>query len=158
MFLGAVSHKSQAQTLTLGIQVGGVGGLPQKSGKDASGIGWGGNLNLNSLGWAAFNADFFTVSSDAGTTFALSPGFAFYPVNVDGFLFGGLLGIGFYKVPGASASFGVNYGLLGDFLVTKRFSIGMAARQHILTNSGAADSLWSVMMSVGYKFEGGGDW
>jgi hypothetical protein len=152
MFLGAMSQNAQAQRVTVGAQVGGVGGVSNDS-AIASGL----NININSLGWASFYADFVMAPFAAGTFTAISPAFAFYPVDVEGFLFGGLVGVGFYNVPGDSSNFGFHYGIVGDFSVSKRFSVGMTARQHLLTG-GSKDSLWNVMMSLGYTFDGGGDW
>lgn len=151
--LAALSQPGHAQTLTLGGGVGGIGGI-----KSESAIAWGAHLNVNSLGWAAFHAEFVAAPFADGTLIMGSPAFAFYPVDVDGFLFGGLVGVGFYKMPQSSTQFGFNYGIIGDFSISKKFSVGMTARQHLLTGSQEADSLWNVMMTVGYKFESGGDW
>lgn len=150
---GITSRKGLAQTLTVGAQVGGVGGV----GSD-SGIAWGANLNVNSFGWASFYSDIIVSPLTGGTLVAVSPAFAFYPVDADGFLFGGMVGVGFYSVPADNTTFGFNYGLIGDFAISRSLSIGMTARQHILTGSGNTDSMWNVMMSLGYKLEGGGDW
>jgi hypothetical protein len=152
LFLPAFSTESKAQTVSVGAQVGGVGGI-----NDDSAIAWGGYLNVNTYGWAAFHADFFAAPFDAGTLFSASPGFAFYPVDLEGFLFGGIVGVGFYTVPGADTEFGFNYGIIGDFSITNKFSVGMNARQHILPGN-ADNTSWNVMMSVGYKFEAGGEW
>lgn len=151
--MGAVSHNANAQSVTVGVQVGGVGGVAE----DDSGIATGINININSLGWASFYADLVVAPFEAGSFMAISPAFAFYPVDVEGFLFGGLVGVGFYNVPGDASNFGFHYGIIGDFAVSKRLSVGMTARQHLLTG-GEKDSLWNVMMSLGYKFDGGGDW
>ena len=150
--LGAVSQCAMAQRVTVGAQVGGVGGVGEES-AIATGL----NLNINSLGWASFYADFAMAPFKAGNFIAISPAFAFYPVDVEGFLFGGLVGVGFYNVPGDASNFGFHYGIIGDFNVSKRLSVGMTARQHLLTG-GDTDSLWNVMMSLGYTFDGGGDW
>lgn len=145
-------NESKAQTVSVGGQVGGLGGI-----NDDSAIAWGGYLNVNTYGWAAFHADFFVAPFEAGTLFSASPGFAFYPVDLEGFLFGGIVGVGFYNVPDAGTEFGFNYGIIGDFSITKKLSVGMSARQHILP-SGNNTYAWNVMMSLGYKFEAGGEW
>jgi hypothetical protein len=150
--LGAMSHEAIAQRVTVGAQVGGVGGI-----SDNSAIATGANININSLGWASFYADLVIAPFEEGSFLAISPAFAFYPVDVEGFLFGGLVGVGFYNVPKDPSNFGFHFGIIGDFNVSKRLSVGMTARQHILTG-GEKDSLWNVMMSLGYTFDGGGDW
>jgi len=150
--MGALSHNAQAQTVTVGAQIGGVGGI-----SDESAIASGVNININSLGWASFYADLTIAPFTAGTFMAIAPAFAFYPVDVEGFLFGGLVGVGFYNVPNDKSNFGFNYGIIGDFGISKKLSVGMTARQHLLTG-GQKDSVWNVMLSLGYKFDGGGDW
>lgn len=145
-------NSAKAQSITAGLGVGGLGG----DGSDSS-IGWTANLNVNSIGWAAFHAEVTVAPFKSGTLLMGSPAFAFYPMDLDGFLFGGLVGVGFYKLPVDGTLFGFNYGVVGDFAISKKVSVGMTARQHLLTGGGP-DAIWNVLMSVGYKFDGGGDW
>lgn len=150
--LGALSQNVRAQTVTVGAGIGGIGGV-----SSGSSIGWSGHVNVNSLGWAAFQADILMASFKSGFFVAGTPAFVFYPVDLDGVLFGPLVGVGFYRIPNDATTFGFNYGVTGDFGISKKLSVGMTARQHLMTGA-KADTLWDVMMNLSYKFDGGGDW
>jgi hypothetical protein len=148
LFLG-LSWGAQAQSLQLGAHVGALG-VDSKSE-----IAYGINLTSNPYGFAGFRMDATFAEFSGARYFSTSPAVIFYPVDFAEMQLGVLGGAGFYKLPQDKTRFGTNFGVLGDFMLSKTLSVGMETRYHYVFD---ADSVWTVFLTAAYKFELSGGW
>jgi len=68
---------------------------------------------------------------------------------------GGLLGGGFYKYENIDAKFGINYGLVGDFMLSQNMSVGTELRYH---NVFDAANVWNIFLTFNVSFSTGDGW
>lgn len=151
VLVGAFAGASaSAQEMHAGLHVGAIGSTAQ------SAIGYGVNFGVNPDGIAAFQLDATFANFDNGLYFSSSPAIVVYPVYHEEFLLGIMGGAGFYKFPDVNVRFGVNFGVTGDFTLTPQMSVGMEGRFHPIF--GTPDDVWSVFLTLKYKFEGDSGW
>ena len=151
LFVGSLTAVSaSAQQMHAGVHVGAIGSTAE------SAIGYGVQFGVNPDGIAAFQVDATFANFDQGLFFSSSPAIVVYPVYHEEFLLGILGGAGFYKYPEQNVRFGVNFGVTGDFTLTPLMSVGMEGRFHPIF--GTADDIWSVFLTLKFRFEGDSGW
>jgi hypothetical protein len=146
----ALGVSSQAQTLQVGGHIGAVGGS-----QASSEIAYGAHLTSNPYSMAGFRIDATAANFSGGTYFSTSPAVVFYPVDFDEMKLGVLVGAGFHRRPSDKTRFAVNYGVLGDFSLSKTLSVGFDTRAHSIFD---VEDLWTVFLTMGFRFELDGGW
>lgn len=139
--------------------LGGHAGALGTSGKgplaDKSTLAYGANLKINPYDWAALKLDATFGQLDNRGYFSTSPALMLSPILFEEFTMGFLAGPGFYKLPTQSTKFGLNFGVAGDFNLADSLSVGMEARYHPIFDS---DDIWTVFVTLGFRFKAGDDW
>ena len=153
--ISLLSYTVSAQEFTIGAHVGALGSSSSDSNASTSTIGYGPDIKIDPYGWAALKID-ATFGTLAGSSyFSSSPAIQLNPIAYEEFQMGFLAGPGFYKLLGQDIKFGLNFGVAGDFLLAKNLSIGMEARYHPIFDS---VDIWTVYLTMGFRFQGGDGW
>ncbi len=155
-FVAALSFSSShAFELTLGGQVGALG---LAEGKSDSDLGYGAFVQASALSVLNLQLDYMTASINKTDVNALVPNLVWNIVNFDELRVGLLAGPGFYELGDEPWRFGLTGGAFGEVTFIPNLPIGLQARYHSVL-SGKDNDLWSVFMTVGYRFNllGGGD-
>ena len=142
--------------LTIGGEVGSVSAV---EGKSDTKIGFGGFVQGSALDILSLQVDYFSSRLNDITVQGLSPSLMWHLVNFDELKLGLLAGPGFYKEGNDSWRFGLQGGAFGEVSVIPHVPIGLQVRYHSVFG-GENNDLWSVFMTIGYRFSlaGGNDW
>lgn len=151
-FVSVASWNASAAQFELGTHMGALGTTGATT---QSEIAYGVHFNVNPFGFGAFQADATFASFPGGTYFSTSPAVIFYLANFEEMKLGVLGGAGFYKFATADVKFGFNAGATSEFALSQNLTVGLEARYHPLVD---ADDLWSVFLTLNYRFEPGNGW
>lgn len=155
-FLGLfVFGASQAAEFVLGGHVGALGTTRNGKNSNESILAYGANLKINPYDWAALKLDATFGRMNSESYFSTSPALMLSPILFEEFNIGFLAGPGFYKLPGQDTKFGLNFGIAGDFNLSKNLSVGMESRYHPIFDS---VDVWNVFVTMGFRFSAGDDW
>jgi hypothetical protein len=147
--LGLAPKLSNAQQVKIGGHVGALG-----VGESGT-IGYGGQIAFfpyDTLGLLVNGT--YGRPNDSGFFYG-SPSLVFYFATPEELKLGGLIGGGFYKASNVDAKFGIDYGLIGDFMLSPTVSVGTEARFHSIFDS---DDAWNIFLTFNFTFSAGDGW
>lgn len=153
-----LASAAQAQEVQIGGHAGAIGHGSEAPIAGKTAVGGGAFVTVNPYGWAALQMDFSLTdfgTGYGGFYFGASPSLVFYPVDYSEMKIGVMFGPGFHKYGEDNLRFGLNVGILGEFALSDNFVLGMQTRYHPIF--GAAD-IYSVVMTMAFRFEVGGGW
>lgn len=155
LFLCAVHVNSlNASDITFGGQ---AGAADLAEGKSDTGVGFGAFVQGSALDILSLQVDYFNTKINTAKVNAFSANLVWSIVDFDELKVGLLAGPGFYELAGDPWKFGLNGGVFGEISFIENLPIGLQARYHSVFG-GKDNDLWSVFMTVGYRFSTGSAW
>ncbi len=147
---------AQAYEFTLGGQVGALG---LTEGNNDTGLGYGAFVQVTALEVLALQLDYLGSEINDANVSGLAPNLVWNAVKYDELRFGLIAGPGFYKLGDDPWRFGLSGGAFGEVSFIPNLPIGLQTRYHSVFG-GKNNDLWSVFMTVGFRFDvkGGDDW
>ena len=143
-----------ASEITFGGQVGAAG---VSEGKTDTGVGYGAFVQGSALDILALQLDYFGTKVNKVQVNGLSADLMWSFVNFEELRVGLLAGPGFYDLGSDPWRFGLNGGAYGEVSFIKNMPIGLQARYHSVFG-GKDNDLWSVYMTVGFRFSADDGW
>jgi hypothetical protein len=145
---------ASATNITLGGQGGSTG---TAKGNLQTSIGYGAFIQGSALDILTLQTDFFTAQTNSLHKKALSADLMFHLLNFDELKLGLVAGPGFYQNENDRWRLGLNGGLFGEFSLLSRMPLGLQVRYHSAF-SGENHDLWSLFLTLGFRFGSGSDW
>jgi hypothetical protein len=149
--------QANAMELTVGGQAGALG---LAEGNTDTGVGYGAFVQASAFDILSLQADFLASRVNHVSALGIAPDVVWNAVKSDEFRFGLLAGPGFYELGSDPWRFGLNGGAFAEVSFIPNLPIGLQARYHSVFG-GRNNDLWSVFMTVGFRFGAGGggnDW
>jgi hypothetical protein len=143
-----------ATNITLGAQ---GGSASAAKGSFETSLGYGAFIQASALDILTLQADYFTAQTNSLHKRALSSDLLFHLLNFDRLKVGLLAGPGFYQNKDDRWRFGLNGGAFGEFSLLSRIPLGLQVRYHSAF-SGEDHDLWSLFLTLGFRFGSGSDW
>lgn len=141
-----------------GVTLGGQAGIADVAeGKSDTGIGYGAFLQGSALDILSLQLDYFGTKINSAQVNAFTADLIWSIVDFDELKVGLLAGPGFYDVGSDPWRFGLNGGAFGEITLVPNMPIGLQARYHSVLG-GKDNDLWSVFMTVGFRFGTESDW
>lgn len=160
LFVMALIALPLSSAWTTDLTIGGqVGSLSAVEGPSDTQIGFGAFVQGSALDILTLQADYFNGRINKTNTQGFAPSIMWHLIKFDELRFGLLAGPGFYKEGTDNWRFGLQGGAFGEVSVIPKLPIGLQLRYHSVFG-GKDNDLWSVFMTVGFRFSAGGgdDW
>ncbi len=145
---------SSATNITLGGQ---GGSTSAAKGSFQTSLGYGAFIQGSVLDILTIQADFLTAQTNSLHKKAISADLMFHLLNFDELKLGLMAGPSFYQNEDDRWRLGLNGGLFGEFSLLSRMPLGLQIRYHSAF-SGENHDLWSLFLTLGFRFGSGSDW